>query len=131
METRNYTITINTNNSDKCTHRAWISDGWVEFKAIRMSYKDKFTGLNWRFDNREDGKYPKTKAATFLAQGINYACEKLVELKDGLKFNVAIANDEYERPVVSDITMERKSNSGSTNVKHNDDAATLASELLN
>jgi len=133
METRTYTVTINAIKSNTVNYSAWIDDGWISFKAIRFTKKNK-QGMFWNFNNSQgsDGKYyARTKPATFLERGLNYAMERLVELKDGLTFTITVADDDYERPVVSDIsTVERKSNS---NVSSNDDAAALAlaSELLN
>lgn len=132
METRTYTVTINAIKSNTVNFGAKINDGWMMFKGIRFINPNK-KGLHWNFNNSRkagDKYFNSTEPASFLETGLNYAMERLVKLKDGLTFKVTIADDPYERPVVSEIsTVERKSNS--TNVSSNDDAAALASEILN
>ena len=128
METRTYNVTVREINSNSVSHTAWIDDGWMAMKCIRFNKKNK-QGLNWNFNNSQNDNgtwYKRTSMASHLEKGLNYAMEKLVELKDGLKFEVTIANDEYERPVVSNVTVEaRNTDKPVDNTTAKETAATL------
>jgi len=116
METRTYTVTINAISSDSVNFGASLSDGWMMFKGIRFINPNK-KGLHWNFNNsqRSDGKYySRTTPASFLEFGLNHAMEKLVDLEDGLTFDVTVSDDPYERPIVENVKIEKRKKKGET-----------------
>lgn len=137
MATRTYNINITAVNSEVVNYSAWITDGWMSLKAARFVRPNK-EGQHWNFDNSQKNNgnyYKRTSLVTHLEKGLNYAMEKLVDLQDGLNFDVTVSDDPYDRPVVENVTVVAKKSKGthkpqSTEINKEDAVAAIRDQIM-